>query len=418
MGGYFDRAYRMDQRSFWSLFHLLNPILERRRLMINKILKEARLKRHGRPRRTRKYKIKSNRRGCPNGRIPNSSRLSSALRFFAGGDPHDIAIVHGISHTEVYFSVWLVVDAVNHCPELAILFPTDHQEQLRLAKEFEQKSQPGIDCCVGGIDGILIWTTQPIKSDCKGTSIGPRKFYCGRKHKFGLNMQAVCDANRKFLDVSICHPGATSDYLAFTTSSLHDKLENVDNFLAPHLAIFGDNAYVNNKYMVTPYKNVAIGTDEDNYNFYVSQLRINIECAFGMLVHRWRILRRPLDANMGIKKITALTHCLCKLHNYCIDRRLEAFTSPLDVDAALGFVLGDVPLDDAQGGGRRLDDTAGTEDRRPGQLLDGGQHHSDVNRSVIRAQRRAAEDDLTIPAHRVMKIVKDSGMVRPPLSQS
>jgi hypothetical protein len=29
---------------------------------------------------------------------------------------------------------------------------------------------------------------------------------------------------------------------------------------------------------------------KDDYNYYQSQLRMTIECAFGMLVHRWSIL--------------------------------------------------------------------------------------------------------------------------------
>ncbi|KAE9161337.1 hypothetical protein PF002_g32397, partial [Phytophthora fragariae] len=35
-------------------------------------------------------------------------------------------------------------------------------------------------------------------------------------------------------------------------------------------------------------------TDRDNYNFHVSQLRIRIEMAFGLLVNKWRIFKQPL----------------------------------------------------------------------------------------------------------------------------
>lgn len=54
------------------------------------------------------------------------------------------------------------------------------------------------------------------------------------------------------------------------------------------LVLFGDNAYLNSKYMVTLYPNVSSG-GKDDYNFYHSQLRIRVECAFGMLVGRWGI---------------------------------------------------------------------------------------------------------------------------------
>ena len=83
------------------------------------------------------------------------------------------------------------------------------------------------------------------------------------------------------MDVSISHPGATSDYFAFVTSPLRYKLET-PGFLAPGLVLFGDNAYVSNEYMVTPYRNVKSGP-KDAFNFFQSQLRIRIECAFGLI---------------------------------------------------------------------------------------------------------------------------------------
>jgi len=56
---------------------------------------------------------KKNNNGAANGFIPKSIRLSCALRYFAGGAVDDIAVVHGISNTEVHDSVWFIVDAVN-----------------------------------------------------------------------------------------------------------------------------------------------------------------------------------------------------------------------------------------------------------------------------------------------------------------
>jgi hypothetical protein len=69
-------------------------------------------------------------------------------------------------------------------------------------------------------------------------------------------MQATCDSNGRFLDVSICHPSATSDFLAFTTSVFKQRLET-PGFLADGLCLFGDNAYVNAFYMATPFKVVG-----------------------------------------------------------------------------------------------------------------------------------------------------------------
>ena len=60
-----------------------------------------------------KEKEARKRGATPNGDIASTSRLSMAIRWFAGGDPADIFQVHGVHYLEVYKSVWLVVDTFN-----------------------------------------------------------------------------------------------------------------------------------------------------------------------------------------------------------------------------------------------------------------------------------------------------------------
>jgi hypothetical protein len=253
LGAYYvPRAYRMDTQSFWRLHRLLRPYLG------------------GRIHPTSTSK-KKNRNGGKNGIISSTIRLAAALRYFAGSSVYDIAIIHGISVTEVHQSVWRVVNAVNNCSDLKFEFPEDWAAQRLVAAGFEKKSRAGFSICAGAIDGLLIWIEKPTAEDCEVAKCGPKKFFCGRKHKFGLNMQGTCDSHGRFLDIMIEHPAATSDYLAFSTSALKHKLER-NGFLAPELCLFGDNAYVNTSYMATPYKG-AIGGTRDNYNFYQSQVR-------------------------------------------------------------------------------------------------------------------------------------------------
>ena len=118
-------------------------------------------------------------------------------------------------------------------------------------------SSIGISCCVGAIEGILIWIHKPSDSDCDMLGFGQTKFFCGRKKKFGLNMQAVCDAKRQFLWVDIRYPGTTSDFFAFDQSSLKDKLEQ-PGFLHSGLCLFGDAAYANSPYMCSPFVRLLV----------------------------------------------------------------------------------------------------------------------------------------------------------------
>jgi hypothetical protein len=58
---------------------------------------------------------------------------------------------------------------------------------------------------------------------------------------------------------------------------------------------------------------------------YHSELRICIECAFGMLTHRWAILQSAIPMNVAVHKTVALVLALTKLRNYCIDADKRPF---------------------------------------------------------------------------------------------
>ena len=102
-----------------------------------------------------------------------------------------------------------------------------------------------------------------------------------------MNMQAICDHKLRFTWIEIQWLGLTSDYLAWMTSNLCQDLElNLSNMLLPGMTLVGDSACIKKKYMAVPLKGQQMGY-KDAYNFYLSQLRIMIERAFGVLVHRW-----------------------------------------------------------------------------------------------------------------------------------
>jgi hypothetical protein len=343
-------------------------------------------------------------RYIPNGPITPSVRLACALRYFAGASFYDLMTTYGIGHTDASNSIWYVVDAINDHPDFAMRFPTNHEEQFAVAAGFEQLSDAGFGCCVGAIDGILIWFHRPSEQDCEDTNVSSGKFFCGRKHKFGLNCQAVCDARGRFMDISIVFPGSTSDCLAFEGMSLFRKLE--EGLLATGLCLFGDNAYLNTSYMATPYTGAAAGS-KDAYNFYHSQVRIRIECAFGMLTHRWSMLRKALPMGISLRRSVALVVALAKLHNFCIDVR-DASSSTTAVDDLSLSLGGAVPLEMSAAARMHL----------PRQLLNGGHHFDDMDRLTRRAlerdaERKATSNKTVLPRDRLCTQVKEGNLSRP-----
>jgi hypothetical protein len=353
---------------------------------------------------------KGNTRFIPNGPISPDVRLACAIRWFAGGSLYDIMTTYGIGHTDTMNSCWYVVDAINKHPRFAIKYPDDHNVQRRIADGFHKVSGANFQCCAGAIVGILICIHKPSDKDCNEAGCSPGKFRCGRKKKFGLNCQAVCDVRGRFLDLSIVYPGSTSDCLAFEGMTLFQKLEA--GILAPGLCIFGDNAYLNTPYMATPYPAVSGGT-KDSYNFYHSQLRIRIECAFGIWTHRWAILRSAIPMGVSIKKTVALVIALAKLHNYCIDCDDTAVAPATAADEWRSEVHGAIPLVPIVEDHRNLD--VGIT---PRQLLDGGNHFDDIgNNGRYNRQRRynymAESAGTPLPREFLHSLVASTGVTRP-----
>ena len=111
----------------------------------------------------------------PNGPISTSVRLACALRYFAGGSPYDLMAKYGISHTQVLNCVWSVVQAINLLKEFHISYPSDEEEQHRIAAAFRGASAVDFDNCARAIDGILIWISKPSKKDAERSGIGMKK---------------------------------------------------------------------------------------------------------------------------------------------------------------------------------------------------------------------------------------------------
>ena len=396
-GSLFARAYRMNYEGFMVLHDKLKQGIQEYITNNNN--------------RTEYSPSSFNQSYCfyiPNGKISTEIRLATALRYFAGGSYLDISISHGISKTDVYRSVWAVVHATNISPSLQFRFPTTSEECKSTAYDLTFRSKAGFDNCVGCIDGMLLWTEKPFQKHCEKVGVDSGKFYCGRKGKFGLNMQGVCDARRRFTYISVQHPASASDYLAFVTSSLYQKLTEGTG-LPDGYCLYGDNAYVNETYMAVPFPNTSSGP-KDAYNYYQSQVRINIECAFGVLTNRWRLLKSPLSATIPINRMNALLSCLCKIHNFCIDNGNS--TPPERYEHDPLTLMDFVNVNDGDG-------------PRPIGLLGGGEHFADVPegrrgancRSLRLASRQLINHDnpsnKTVPRNKMLQHVIARDIHRP-----
>jgi hypothetical protein len=98
---YWTRSYRMNFAHFNALVELIRPFSKHR-------------KGQGK-----------------NGMIPFSLKVSSFIRFGAGGAICDIALSHGMGNTTLTTCIWEVMTAIHNCPHLNIEFLMGFAEQKK-----------------------------------------------------------------------------------------------------------------------------------------------------------------------------------------------------------------------------------------------------------------------------------------------
>ena len=144
-------------------------------------------------------------------------------------------------------------------------------------------------------------------------------------------LQGLVDASYKFLSVDVGAYGRQSDSGVFSQSNLYQRLES-GSFRFTHLkqipwtttklpyVILGDQGYPLKDYLMCPYStdNAAVCHEIEVYNYRHSRARRTVECAFGILVSKWRCLKTELQVSP--EHVDKLVSAACLLHNLTIDK--------------------------------------------------------------------------------------------------
>ena len=238
--------------------------------------------------------------------------MHCTLRHLSGGSHQDIQVTACLPVSTFHYCIHRGIDAINKCLALSLQFPMTEEELRKTAIEFQAKSSFGVmDGCIGALDG---WLCRIKVSTPKETS-NVSSYFSGHYECHGLNIQAACDSRCRFTWLSIRSPGGTGDSKAFYGTSLDSFLKE----LPIGFYIVADNAYTITNSLLIPYSgNDRRYPNNDVFNFYMSQLRIKIEQAFGMMVNKWRIFKRPIE--MKLSRIPHLVECAFRLQNFCINQ--------------------------------------------------------------------------------------------------
>jgi hypothetical protein len=213
--------------------------------------------------------------------------VAICIRYLCGGSYDDISNCYGVSIGGYYYSRNKFLNSILRCEALAITMPATENEWEDIRKRFEAKSTEGImRGTIGAIDGFFQPTKCPTLKECERN---PRVYFSGHYVSYGVNCQAICDSRLRFMYFGVIAPGTVGDQVAYEDTGLSDVIES----FPPGLFIVADAAYTLTEHMLVPFTGSnRLHKEKDTFNYFLSQLRIQIEMAFGLLTTKWRILRR------------------------------------------------------------------------------------------------------------------------------
>ena len=238
--------------------------------------------------------------------------MAIGIRWLAGGSYVDIRHVYGCSVASVFRFRDLFMEAVLNCNELDIVFPDTDEELYSTESKFSDKSsERTMVGCVGAIDGLFVKVHRPSMKEC---GYNPQAYFSGHYMAHGLNIQAICDSDRCFTFFGVVAPGKASDQVAFERTSIHEQIMALP--MGKYLV--GDAAYQVSNVVLAPFTgSQRDDPGKDAFNFFLSQLRIRIEMAFGLLLQtKWGVLNRPLQGNLATAAKVVQT--CARLHIFCL----------------------------------------------------------------------------------------------------
>lgn len=210
--------------------------------------------------------------------------------------------------------------------------PTTEQ-WLQIADQFQETCQ--FPNCVGAVDGKHIRIVKPSGS--------ASEFFNYKKY-FSIILMAISDAKYRFVAVDIGAYGRTNDSMVFKQSSMGRLLYSKEFGLpAPRplpgtdgppmpFVVLGDEAFQMCENLIKPYSSRDLNHAKRIFNYRLSRARRMVECAFGILVAKWRILTKAI--NLKVETIDHVVKACVILHNYVLSvepLRLD----PQDVDCTL-----------------------------------------------------------------------------------
>lgn len=245
--------------------------------------------------------------------ISGLDKILITLRYYATASFLLVtADFYGVSESSVCNIVPVVSEKIAALRERFIQMPTTTHEIETNKRDFFGVA--GMPCIIGAIDGTLV------KIQEVGGANNKTMFFC-RKQFYAINVQIVCDAQAKVLDIVARWPGAIHDETVFLHSQIYQRFSAGEFIQNQRTSILlGDGGYRAEPFLATPLRatNDLNRRSERMYqNAHISTRNV-VERFMGQWKRRfpclWIGMRfRKLKSIQNVTVATAVLHNICKI---------------------------------------------------------------------------------------------------------
>nr|CAI5870051.1 unnamed protein product [Callosobruchus analis] len=164
--------------------------------------------------------------------------------------------------------------------------PRTAEEWLKVAEDYEEKWN--FPHCIGALDGRHITFNAPISSG---------SFYHNYKGTDSIVLLGLVDAHYRFIYINVGVNGRVSDGGVFNASGLSKKMRDGGLGIPEPQCLPGRTT----KAPYKPYPQRMLSYENRIFNYRLSRARRLVECGFGILANRWRVLLNKI--HLGPKKL-------------------------------------------------------------------------------------------------------------------
>lgn len=227
-----------------------------------------------------------------------------------------------ISTSEVRKFFYVFLNAICDMKDEYVCIPTNLSELNRVSKCYDMVGLPG---CMGSIDVVHVkWANCPAGdfNRAKGKETFP-----------SLGFECITDFNRRVLSIYGPHFGSRNDMDIVKTDEYVEKVRskrlfrdaqwkyyNQDGHVRREIGMYliSDNGYLRWPTTICPFTRTSVASPEGYFSTNVESVRKDVECTFGIIKKRWRILNNGFyQRDIALCEKIFVT-CCC-LHNFMLD---------------------------------------------------------------------------------------------------